>query len=619
MNFDASPVAEALLRKMQPYIDPRGPDGSGLQVDGVCGMVHTRLAIIDLLGGHQPMSIPARGDRLADGPLMLSFNGEIYNHARLRKKLERLGHRFQSNHCDTEVLLHGYRQWGDQLPKFLHGMFAFAVWDPRRDQLVLVRDRAGKKPLYLYRHNDQLVFGSLVGSILAAINARPTLNQAGLLEYLTFGYTMRYGLLDGLEEVPPGHIMFIRRDGSVEADRYWRPPPLSLSSTRLGAVEAIDELLCEAVTERLSSDVPLGCFLSGGIDSSLIAAIAQKQLKGELLKTFSVSMPEGSYDEQQYAKIAADHIGSNHHVLHASPDIEADLRMLIATVGEPFGDSSLLPTYWLSQATREHVKVALSGDGGDELFGGYDRYRAIRLLGKHGWWIKSLPIGWMREPDGKATSTRVRRLVRAARQTSSGSQYLDMIRLFRPETLTGLGLNFDQSIDQPPDWDEQLDPVEAARRWDLFHYLPYDTLRKVDRASMSVSLEVRCPMLSTQVIDLAGHLPLAVLMPGGTPKGLLRQVAAKYLPQSIIDRKKMGFAIPIGQWFKTDLRAMLRGYLLDMDHLQRLGCHRDTVEQLIEEHQSGHSDHALRLFTLLTLTMWLEWLENPKPPISPSR
>ncbi len=608
LSFEDRPHDERRLGVMQARIALRGPDGLGRRIDGPSAMVHSRLSVVDLMSGQQPMSVPAIGEH---GELTLVFNGEIYNHRELRKRLVARGHAFTSDHSDTEVLLHGYREWGLELPKHLHGMFAFAVWDAKHETLFLCRDRVGKKPLWYKREGGRLVYASLIGALLAGLERTPAIDREALSDYLTFGYTLEGSLLSGVREVPAGHWMLVGRDGRTEARSYWQLAPLSRSSTSLGAEQAIDELLNEAVSKRLESDVPLGCFLSGGVDSSLIAAIAARHLGGERLRTFNITMPDARYDEGPYARQAAEAIGARHETLAVTADVAADLPALIASSGEPTADSSILPTYWLSRAARQHVTVALSGDGGDEMFGGYERYRALRLIAAHRWWLR-----WMPSPAGdgahpKSRRARLGRLIEAARPREQQQQYLAMIRLFSPQQLGWLGVRTASPADDPPGWQAELDAAEAARRWDIGHYLPFDLLRKVDRASMAVALEVRCPMLDTQVMDLAAHLPLGVLMPGSRTKGLLRRVAMKYLPPAIVHRRKMGFAAPIGDWFRGPLESMLRGWLLKRDHLETLGFRLSRVDRLIGEHRAGAADHTHRLFALLSLSIWLGWLKDP--------
>jgi asparagine synthase (glutamine-hydrolysing) len=610
LRFDDDAVSREALERMLSFVAHRGPDGRGVETYERCGLAHSRLSVVDLMGGHQPMHVTVQQ---ADDDLILIFNGEIYNHRTLRRLLESRGHQFRSDHSDTEVLVHGYREWGTELPKHLHGMFAFAVWDIGKQQLFLCRDRIGKKPLYVWRDGKHLRFASLISAIAGSLDELPAIDQVALSQYLTFGYTFHDSLLEGIREVPAAHWMLIDANGREQAERYWQPPPLSKTSTKLGATRAIEELLIESVSGRLEADVPLGCFLSGGIDSSLIAAMAQKLCKGEKLKTFSVAMPDAAYDESPWATKVAAHLETEHHVLRAEPNIEADLRALIAVTGEPIGDASILPTYWLSRATREHVTVALSGDGGDELFGGYARYRALGLLAQWRGLARLLPADLIDTGREKSRRHQLARLARAARYPNPGAQYLDIIRLLSPRQLGWLGVRTVAPMDAPPGWRDDLPPIEAARQWDLMHYLPFDLLRKVDRSAMAVALEVRCPMLDTQVMDLAGHLPLSVLMPGGRPKALLREVASKYLPPDITSRPKMGFAIPIGRWFREDQQPLLRQYLLEQKFLEPLGLRIDRVEKMIQQHAAGRADHSHRLFALLSLAIWLQWLTDPKP------
>ncbi len=617
---------------MQSALRHRGPDGQGIAEFGRCQLVHTRLSIIDLLGGDQPMGVTSAVGGERSRELTLVFNGEIYNHRALRKQLEALGHRFNSSHCDTEVLVHGYRQWGTELPKHLHGMFAFAVYDASARSLFLCRDRMGKKPLYLRWSQDrkQLTFASLISAFaVSSQNGKSTgaplrVSQTALLNYLRYGYTFEQSIIEGVQELPAAHWMTVDDRGRTQTGQYWQPPPISKNSTSLGAVRATRELIEDAVIKRLDADVPLGCFLSGGIDSSVIAAIANKELlsRGEPpLKTFCVAMPDIAYDESRFAMEVARHIGTHHTELIAEPHdkVIADVERLIELMGEPTADSSILPTFWLSRTTRDYVKVALSGDGGDELFGGYDRYFAMRWLRRWRGGIRRIPLSLLRSANPKSKRLRAARLVRAAQFKSEAQQYLSMIQLFSDEQITAMGFGdvlsggtgvspvTDRDGQNPPgvpDWPGHYDPAHSAMRWDLCHYLPFELLRKMDRASMAVALEVRCPLLDTEVCDLAGHLPTSVLMPGGRPKGLLRDVAADLgLPVSIVKRKKRGFALPIGQWFRGPLHRKLTEHILEGD-LSKLDVNRYAVETLLEEHINEKPDHTHRLFALLMLSTW---------------
>ncbi|MEM8783118.1 MAG: asparagine synthase (glutamine-hydrolyzing) [Planctomycetota bacterium] len=642
LRFDDRPIDRDRLGNMLAQVQHRGPDSIGLSIaDGdPCGLAHARLSIIDLLSGHQPLIVEEdqrenQSDAIASGggELRLVFNGEIYNHRRLRKKLEKRGHAFHSDHSDTEALLYGYRQWGLTLPKHLHGMFAFAVWDQRERALFLCRDRAGKKPLYFWRSPDQpeVVFGSLVATVVAGMpeRHRACIDDDALLNYLRLGYPFEQSMVCGVEEIPAAHWLRIDASGTFKLERYWRAPPISKTSTSLGLRSAMEEVITESVTRRLEADVELGCFLSGGIDSSLIAAIAQKQLAAAgagPLKTYSVAMPDLNYDEHRFARRVAEHIGASHTVLETRVgDAMSDLRQLMDVTGEPTADSSLLPTHWLCKAARGHVKAALSGDGGDEMFGGYDRYRAVRWLakssGRPAALLGKLPTEWLDDARPRGWRSRLARLTRAARQPQhDGRRYHQMIHLFDDPTIAELmpdrfGDALHPRIAPLPGWEDEPDVVHAAMRWDLNHYLPHAILRKVDRASMAVAIEVRCPLLDTAVADLAGHIPPHLLTPGGKPKGLLRDLARDWIPHDIAARPKRGFAVPIGGWFRASLRDELRA-ILETGPLGSVGVEPAASLRLFDEHLSETRDHTHRLFALLQLSLWLDWLKAPGiPPV----
>ena len=599
---------------MQTHMRHRGPDGQGTAELGRCALAHTRLSILDHAGGDQPMAT-------ADGALTVVFNGEVYNHRQLRRQLEGLGHAFRSDHSDTEVLLHGYRQWGCELPRHLSGMFAFAVWDAGARTLLLARDRMGKKPLYLWRRPGEIAFASLAATLTAGCDhaGPPPLDPQALLTYLRLGYTGDRSLLAGVEQLPPAHWLTVDAEGHVARECYWQAPQPAPLKDPADPAAATRQVLAQAVGCRLEADVPLGCFLSGGIDSSIIAALAQQQLAaaGDRLKTFSVKMPVANFDESTHARAVAEHIGSDHRELVAepAPDVIDDLTHLMACAGEPTADSSILPTYWLSRATRQHVKVALSGDGGDELFGGYDRYRALALLRRQRWWLRWVPTALLADPRPRSTRTRLRRLAAAARYADPARQYQSMVHIFSERQIADLAPQLRDLIRPEdlaaghapaPDWPDQADPTVAARRWDLAHYLPMDPLAKVDRASMAVALEVRCPLLDTRVCELAQRLPTEVLMPGGRPKGLLRDLAASLVSPAIADRPKRGFAVPIGQWFIESLRQPLADHLFD-GRLDGLGLDGAAVRHCYEQHTQRRADHTHRLFALLTLSLWADW------------
>ena len=378
-------------------------------------------------------------------------------------------------------------------------------------------------------------------------------------------------MLQGVRELAPQSWV---RLSPRRADKPGPPP--GISNVPVDAAR-FTELITDAVRVRLEADVEIGCFLSGGIDSSLVAAARPARTPsntGRRLRTFSVSMDVAGYDEGPWARKVAEHIGAEHHELRAEPRIEEDLQTLIATIGEPFADSSILPTYWLSKATRQQVKVALSGDGGDELFGGYDRYAGTSArLRKHAWWLRAIPAARL-GGEQKSRSARLRRMADASRFATDAGRYTSLVRIFNDEQIRGLGVRA-RNVPAPTFGRDDLDdPAGMARYWDFLHYLPGDLLKKVDRASMAVGLEVRCPLLDAPLCEAAFSTPMSTLMPGRGTKKMLRDVARPFLPADVIERKKMGFALPIGLWFRGSLRPMVQRWLLDEPHLGSIGLRR---------------------------------------------
>ena len=613
LRFDDEPTDPRRAQAMRDALRHRGPDGDGIASLGRCTLIHTRLAVIDQADGAQPMT-------LDDAGLTVVFNGEIYNHAELRDELQRLGHRFTTDHSDTEVLLHGYRAWGTSLMDRLDGMWAFAIWDVGRQELLLSRDRAGQKPLFLYESGrNELLFASELSGLTAGVAQAETLFPSDLAiePYLRLGYWPSHRMPTPLREVSLRGWVRVARPGTTTDEEYGNEPPTppvppATTPTSATALQQCEAALSTAVRRRLTSDVPLGAFLSAGIDSSLIAALAQHHLDASgrpPLRTFSIAMDGAQYDESAQAAETAAFLGTQHTTLQVRPgDVITDLEALIRFSGEPIADSSILPTYWLCRAAREHVTVALSGDGGDELFGGYDRYRAIGLLAKYGRLLRYLPA--TRHTEQRSKRARLGRLVRAARLASAPRQYLSMIQLFSDPQIQQLCVDGVDSAKPEglPDWPHTGDPIRDAMRWDRGHYLPFDVLRKVDRASMAVALEVRSPMLSPQMLALSDQLTTRQLRAGGRPKGLLRDLAKKHLPPAVAQRRKSGFAVPIGRWFRTTLREPVRERVLDRGYMDRLGLKPGLPEQMCAEHLDGRADHTHRLFALLQLSIWHRWL-----------
>ncbi len=626
-------IPDAWLDLLDRHIAHRGPDGAGRfrdrarRADGATvdvALLHRRLAIIDREGGAQPMVAPSTGPESTD-LLAVTFNGCIYNHRELRRELESLGHRFTTDHSDTEVLLHGQRAWGDEgLPSRLDGMFAYAIWERATAELILARDRVGEKPAYEAHLAPGLyAFASTAAALIALWEHLRSCGLVqgpldpfprGMAQWLRFGGSL-IPMLDGLEELDIGVVTrygphdigdgtitdFAQRSSFEDLPSRGEAPTLTTDS--------LDALLNTAVTSRLEAEVPLACFLSGGVDSSLIAAIAQRHLGN--LATFTVHMPDPRYDESAAAAATAKLLGTRHQTLTCEPTPAADLVALTEQLGLPFGDSSLLPTHWLSRAVRQHAPVALSGDGGDELFAGYERHAAARWIARFGGLLRSIPrsIGDAAHPTSRWS--KVTRLGDAAR-----AGYEELLAIFPRHELDAL---VEGSTEVLPPTPPGYPPVQDAPRHDFLWYLPGDLMRKSDTASMAVALEVRSPMLATGVVRAALATSLDSLTPGGQRKGLLRAVANRYLPRSITDRRKMGFAIPIGEWLRSDFGGM-RTLMLDLigpgatdpfpEAILGLRLRRPRIAAMIQEHDTGQRDHSQRLYMLTTLAIWCRWRQR---------
>jgi len=682
LRTDGEPIPEEWLDAIDARIAYRGPDGAGRFRDRVeftdekgekrvveVALVHRRLSIIDHADGGQPM-VSDRGRNESDGLVAVVFNGCIYNHRELRQELEAKGHTFTTDHSDTEVLIHGWREWKEKLPEHLEGMYAFAVWDRESRTLALSRDWFGEKPLYYDFHpasanpqHDRLhvvTFASNADSHCKHSELRsPDSNTVARI--LKRGYqTAEYAATTETELGPgiciwfpePGRCwrdsrnrlidsmdLMIQRTGQGRLDRTdcrrlmaessEPSPPAPLPEGQGGGPDAqcpmpdasrIESLLDQAVAQRLEADVPLGCFLSGGVDSSLIAHFAKRH-KPDLM-TFSVRMPDPRYDESPHAEAVANHLGTDHRTLDVSMNPAEDLVHLIDLLGQPFGDSSILPTYWVSKAARQHVKVALSGDGGDELFIGYERYMAAPFLASHWWWLRFLPASPLHRAHPKSRRNKLARLVGMAREYPKlGIAAMESV--FTQDQITAL-LNVTPAQAgvqrTTEDGRGMLDPrrrgygaIAALRNFDIDNYLPGDLLRKVDTASMAVALEVRCPFLDRDLARAVLAMPVRDLIPGGQRKGLLRRIARQHLPADVVDRPKMGFAIPIGEWFRSDfggMKTLLLDHLNSAEPFGPINLNRAAVQRLIDEHMeagpgvSRGRDHSHRLFTLLTLSIW---------------
>lgn len=616
-------IPEAWLDALYSGIAHRGPDGRGRFRDRAVdeagnaldvAFVHARLSILDHAGGGQPMVRPHHFN--PEQRIAVVFNGCIYDHREQRRELiEDHDCSFQSDHSDTEVLVHGTAVHDKDFPSMIDGMFAYAAWDSGDASLILARDHSGEKPLYLARLGPEvLAFASTVASLVRCARAAGTsleIDGTGATMWLKHGYWPRMPV--NVMEAPPGAVYVFRPSAWEECwEPLWRVRfGPGAGEGRWPIEEAnVVEMLDRAVSSRLDADVPIGCFLSGGVDSSVVAAFAQRAMRasGRTLKTFTVKMPDSRMDETPYANAVAGHLGTEHSVLECRVTGAADLVKLVEQLGLPFGDSSILPTHWVSAAAREHVTVALGGDGGDELFAGYNRYRVNALMHRLRGPLRAaraLPE-WVMKPLGG-------NLARVATATRYHG-YDDILSIFRTPQLERLvGKAFvDRTLGQMYRGRE----VGGDARLDDFGlYLPCDLMRKVDTAAMAVALEVRAPMLEKRLVAAALRASLADVEAGEGRKGLLRRIARKLVPPEAIDRKKMGFGVPIGGWFRDDfagLGGLLRDRLGSAEPFPGVPLEFDRAElgRIIDDHMNGKRDHAQRLFALLSLSVWAEWLKR---------
>jgi len=591
---------------MCDVIRHRGPDDEGVWVEDGAALGMRRLSIIDLATGHQPI-------HNEDRTVWIVFNGEIYNYPELRQELEAAGHRFYTS-TDTETIVHAYEQWGKAAIGRLRGMFGLAIWNTRTRELLVARDRIGIKPMYYATVGGRLYFGSELKSLLQAPDLPRDLDPDALDHYLSFLYTPRDGsIFKHVRKLPPGHLL-TWHDGRLAIERYWQlPADETFTGSEADAVSQLRTVLTGAVRSHLLSDVPLGAFLSGGIDSSLVVGL-MAQVSGSRVKTFSIGFDEPEFDELEPARRVAQHFGTEHHEFVVKPDGVGILDAMVSHFDEPFADSSAIPTWYVSEMARRHVTVVLSGDGGDELFGGYDRYvphprvvafdryspRALRQVAA---------IAAARLPHG----VRGKNFLRHVGRDEQG-RYLDAIRFFgadeKPDLLsvelqraiegpdpeTRLARHFERFAHLP--WPSQM------MRFDAETYLPEDVLTKVDRMSMAHSIESRVPLLDNEVIEFASSLPASMKIKGGRRKHVLKEVAATLLPAEILNRPKQGFGVPLGQWFRGNLRELFADTLLAPATLQRGYFQPAFIRRVVAEHLAGTRDHTLQLWQLVVFERW---------------
>jgi asparagine synthase (glutamine-hydrolysing) len=605
---------------MRETLEHRGPDGPGdltIAADGLQGWLgHRRLKVIDVTeSAHQPMVG-------AGGAVALTYNGEVYNFRQLRRELEVRGHRFRSS-GDTEVVLRAYEEWGEGFVERLDGMFALAVWDARSGTLLLARDRTGKKPLFYCVQDGRLTFGSEIKALLACPWIAPEVDPARVAEYFTFGYVPHpRTLYRGIEQVPPASVVVYGRDGAARARRYWDalPAPAGLGAAQPDTAR-IASLLEEATARRLVSDVPLGALLSGGIDSSLVVGLMARA-SSEPVRTFAVGFADdASYDERPYARMVAERFGTQHteHVVRA--DAVALLDRLLWHHDQPFGDSSAIPTYLVCQLAREHVTVVLNGDGGDEVFGGYDRFvaaalaerlpRATGRLGQRA--ARLLPVN----SGYYSPRRRLERFTELAAE-SPRERYQSWIAVMNAEllaeALAPLG-GVDHAARSMEDAYARaaeaptLDQIVYAN---FATYLPDDLAVKMDRMSMAHSLEARSPFLDTALIDYLATVPAARKVGLRRLKPLLRRSLMPLLPKEIWNRRKHGFGVPVGRWFRDgELRTLFEDEVLGYGARSAEMVDQAVVRRLWDEHQGGGAEHGMKLWTLLTFERWLRRLDAP--------
>lgn len=605
-----------VLAQMCDAIRHRGPDEEGSYVKDRIGLAMRRLAIIDIRGGQQPI-------HNEDCTAWIVFNGEIYNYQSLRASLERLGHKFYTD-SDTEAIIHAYEEYGAECPTHLRGMFAFAIWDDRTEELFLARDRVGKKPLLYADTGNQLIFASEFSALLKHPDISREVNTEAIDKYLSFMCVPApLTAFRGIKKLEPGHTLRYKQDGTIEIKRYWLPDfntKLHINEEEAGR-RAI-ELLREAVRIRLISEVPLGAFLSGGIDSSAVVALMSEESSAPV-KTFSIGFEEQDFSELHHARRIAEHFGADHHEFIVRPDALEVLPTLVEHYGEPYADSSAIPTYYVAKETRRHVTVALNGDGGDESFAGYERYAAMRIAETYHKLPNALrktfierAFEWMPAPEhSRHRLRRAKRFMKAA-SLPKVERYLRWVSAFDTEAKQQLYTDDFRHRTSASSSAECLAPwfakangagiVDATLLTDMMTYLPNDLLVKVDIASMAVSLEARSPFLDHKVIEFAASLPEKYKLRGLTTKYLLKRVLEKLLPAENLNRRKMGFGVPIGHWLRAEMQPFLRETLLSEKSLGRNLFKPEVVKQLIEQHTRGGRDHASKLWTLLMLELWFE-------------
>ncbi len=622
-----SNIKEEIIRNMCSVLKHRGPDDEGIYLgwgkDGRknIGLGIRRLAIIDLDTGHQPIHNEER-------TVWIVCNGEIYNFRELRKDLEAKGHCFYT-HSDAEVIVHLYEEYGAECLQFLRGMFALAVWDDAKKSLLLARDRIGQKPLCYAEIGKELVFASEIKSILRVKQVPRQVNIEAIHNYLTYQYVPSpLTAFKGIFKLPPAHYL-LWENGKISIEQYWSLNAVNkIKMSEDEYCSRIRDLFEESVKLRLVSDVPLGAFLSGGLDSSIVVGVMSKLMR-EPVKTFSIGFQEEKYNELNYARITANHFKTDHHEYIVKPDALDILSKLIWHYNEPFADSSALPTYYVSKMTSRDVTVALNGDGGDENFAGYPRYKAVKLAEyyeKFPQCMRNMANGIARKlpysPEQKTIFRRFRRFAESMNY-SPERRYIRWISIFDNERKEELyapsfreAVQGIDSFGYAEDYynnNKYNDFLDGTLFVDIMTYLPGDLLVKVDIAAMANSLEARSPFLDHKFMEFAASIPSNLKLKGLTSKYILKKAFSKLIPASILRRKKMGFGVPISHWFRNELKDYLRDELLSRHCLERGYFQTKYLKLIIDEHISGRYDHGYRLWALLNLELWQQMFIDKIP------
>jgi asparagine synthase (glutamine-hydrolysing) len=599
-----------LVRAMAASLAHRGPDAEGFLFDGNVGLGHRRLTIIDTSeAANQPLANE-------DGGVAVIYNGEIYNFQELTGRLAAAGHRFRTR-SDTEVLVHGWEEWGAALPQHLRGMFAFALYDRRAGRLFIARDRLGKKPLYYSLVPGGFAFASEIKALLLHPGVSRGLDLAAVGEYMAYGNVAgERSVYRHVRRLPPGCALTLETangSGPPSIAPYWdfRPRPRAALDEEEW-LDRLDSTLAESVRLRMIADVPLGAFLSGGVDSSLVVSHMARLAPGRV-ETFCIGFEEAGWDESSHAAAVADFLGTDHRLERVTPDAAAILPELVAAYDEPFADPSAVPTYYVAQMTRRHVKVALSGDGGDELFAGYRRYQETRALDL---------LGTLATPAGRRLARGLagrlppgaylrRALDRASRRGFDLYHHAlgwsdDHLSLLAPEVRQALGTAQAQKAAADFARFPDLPFLDRCRYTDLLNYLPDQILVKVDRASMRHALEVRCPLLDQEVLEVAAEAPMAAQMSWRRGKTLLRKLACRHLPAALVDRPKQGFAVPLGRWLRGPLAPLVENALDDAASPTWSFFRRDEARRRFDLHRAGRADAEKVLWRLLFFHAWAE-------------